>query len=360
MRSRQGPWLTKEGGVLGGIILELSENEPINIIQFITKRKDDIMTKRFVSLAAALAVSFSCLAVNADAAGVGRAEQQKVITVNEEPLTVYVGTVCLNEEDIIRYVYSDTDEVSDAVLQVIKDAINDKAYTDLINDGKLNGSTSHADEMDESWKDASNVAAKHTESTHTVTDTSDTVGYDDTAYKALVTDAAEYIAFEKKTAEEYDEGYSARKAAWEADPENDGMDYAAHEAYLPPVTVSAPNNASFGFGELEALAKDAVVADEATMGYNFVGGKLIMLTNTNRTVIRIVNTSAEVTTRIPGDANGDKSVDVKDITTINQYIAHWNVAINLKNADVNGDGDVTVKDVTLIKQKLAKWNVELV
>ena len=63
--------------------------------------------------------------------------------------------------------------------------------------------------------------------------------------------------------------------------------------------------------------------------------------------------------RIPGDANGDKSVDVKDITTINQYIAHWNVTINLKNADVNGDGDVTVKDVTLLKQHLAKWKVEL-
>ena len=45
---------------------------------------------------------------------------------------------------------------------------------------------------------------------------------------------------------------------------------------------------------------------------------------------------------------------------MSQYIAHWNVTINLANADVNGDGVVTVKDVTLVKQKLAKWNVELV
>ena len=45
---------------------------------------------------------------------------------------------------------------------------------------------------------------------------------------------------------------------------------------------------------------------------------------------------------------------------MSQYIAHWNVTINLSNADVNGDGVVTVKDVTLVKQKLAKWSVELV
>ena len=64
--------------------------------------------------------------------------------------------------------------------------------------------------------------------------------------------------------------------------------------------------------------------------------------------------------RIPGDANDDTKVDVKDITVMSQYIAHWNVTINLENADVNGDGVVTVKDVTLVKQKLAKWNVELV
>ena len=64
--------------------------------------------------------------------------------------------------------------------------------------------------------------------------------------------------------------------------------------------------------------------------------------------------------RIPGDANDDKIVDVKDITVMSQYIAHWNVKINLSNADVNGDGVVTVKDVTLVKQKLAKWSVELV
>ena len=64
--------------------------------------------------------------------------------------------------------------------------------------------------------------------------------------------------------------------------------------------------------------------------------------------------------RVPGDANKDKTLSVKDVTMIQQYLANWNVDIDLKNADVDGDNDVTVRDITLIKQKLAYWNVTLI
>ena len=63
--------------------------------------------------------------------------------------------------------------------------------------------------------------------------------------------------------------------------------------------------------------------------------------------------------RIPGDANGDGVLNVMDATTIAQYLAGWNVNIDLEQADVDGDGNVTVKDLTLIKQSLAHWNVTL-
>ena len=66
-----------------------------------------------------------------------------------------------------------------------------------------------------------------------------------------------------------------------------------------------------------------------------------------------------VKNRVPGDANGDGKFDIKDATTIAQYLAGWNVKIDLEQADVDGDGNVTVRDMTLIKQSLAHWNVTL-
>ena len=63
--------------------------------------------------------------------------------------------------------------------------------------------------------------------------------------------------------------------------------------------------------------------------------------------------------RIPGDINGDKEVNIKDVTLLKQYLAKWNVKINEANADVTGDGVINVKDLTLLKQYIAKWNVTL-
>ena len=63
--------------------------------------------------------------------------------------------------------------------------------------------------------------------------------------------------------------------------------------------------------------------------------------------------------RIPGDANDDGEVNIKDVTLLKQHLAKWNVTINLNNCDVDGDGSVSIKDLTLLKQYLAKWNVTL-
>ena len=65
--------------------------------------------------------------------------------------------------------------------------------------------------------------------------------------------------------------------------------------------------------------------------------------------------------RIAGDANDDKSVDLRDVTVIARYLAGgWNVSINDENADVNGDSHVDLKDAVLLRRYLAGgWNVSL-
>lgn len=60
-----------------------------------------------------------------------------------------------------------------------------------------------------------------------------------------------------------------------------------------------------------------------------------------------------------GDVNGDQMINGKDSTLLLQYLADWDVEINMDAADVNGDDRVDGKDATLLLQYLADWDVIL-
>ncbi len=62
---------------------------------------------------------------------------------------------------------------------------------------------------------------------------------------------------------------------------------------------------------------------------------------------------------IPGDINGDGSVNNKDLTRLFQYLSDWDVEVNSEALDVNGDGSVNNKDLTRLFQYLSDWDVEI-
>ena len=75
------------------------------------------------------------------------------------------------------------------------------------------------------------------------------------------------------------------------------------------------------------------------------------------------SSAVTVVTRMPGDANEDGLIDLRDTAVIRRYLAGgWpDNPINLSNADVNADDSVDLKDVALILRYLAGgWNVKLV
>ena len=60
-----------------------------------------------------------------------------------------------------------------------------------------------------------------------------------------------------------------------------------------------------------------------------------------------------------GDVNSDGAIDVKDVVLFAQYLAGWDVSLDLDAADCNNDGETNIKDIVLLAQHLAGWNVTL-
>lgn len=73
----------------------------------------------------------------------------------------------------------------------------------------------------------------------------------------------------------------------------------------------------------------------------------------------ITNGTVTVKDFIPGDVNGDGIINGKDGILLAQFLAEWDVTINMNAADVNGDGTVNGKDGILLAQFLAEWDVTL-
>lgn len=62
---------------------------------------------------------------------------------------------------------------------------------------------------------------------------------------------------------------------------------------------------------------------------------------------------------IPGDVNGDGTVNNKDLGVLRRYLNDWDVEIDEEASDVNDDGTVNNKDLGLLRRFLNDWDVVL-
>lgn len=74
--------------------------------------------------------------------------------------------------------------------------------------------------------------------------------------------------------------------------------------------------------------------------------------------VTVVPRTAE---RLPGDADGDGEVTLKDCVQITRYlVGGWDAVIDINNSDVNGDNNVNLKDVVILRRYLAGgWLITL-
>lgn len=63
---------------------------------------------------------------------------------------------------------------------------------------------------------------------------------------------------------------------------------------------------------------------------------------------------------LPGDANADGKINLKDLGLLQQRLNDWDVDIAEDAMDVNGDGNLNTKDLALLQRYLNGWDVDLV
>lgn len=60
-----------------------------------------------------------------------------------------------------------------------------------------------------------------------------------------------------------------------------------------------------------------------------------------------------------GDIDNNGTINLKDVTQLQKYLAGWDVEVVTEYCDINADGEINLKDVTHLQKYLAGWEVEL-
>lgn len=108
-----------------------------------------------------------------------------------------------------------------------------------------------------------------------------------------------------------------------------------------------------------SISDQAAEGDQLSVNLSYVQGDLYD-ENMENVNLQIVNGCITVVNYIPGDVNGDKVVNGKDVTSVRRHIVGgYDQTINTAAADVNEDDRINGKDVTLLRKYIVGDDIQL-
>lgn len=111
-------------------------------------------------------------------------------------------------------------------------------------------------------------------------------------------------------------------------------------------TAAAPYGTSIG-KELLTVGEHLLKVDTVTDTMSFSYTYRVRVDSDGRITVGV----------IPGDVDLNGYANLSDVARLMQYIAKWDVSVELDAADVNGDGAVNLSDVARLMKHVAKWDV---
>ena len=146
-----------------------------------------------------------------------------------------------------------------------------------------------------------------------------------------------------------------------------GPDFAADgeapEDYDSPIRLVWSSLSSVSgdavFATLTFLVKEETAAGTETgISLSYTEGDIINIDEEDVN-FEVQNGGVEVVNGIPGDINGDRIVNTKDLLRLRKYFSGWGVAVDPIAVDVNGDGITNTKDLLRLRKYFAGWDVEV-
>ena len=212
--------------------------------------------------------------------------------VTSDVITLYVGDVTERGTSQVKYLYTDKEVDSATLTEIGKMLPAD--YTAILptEAGQVKASNNSNYAVDSTYTSASAVATANWAGT--VTDTSSTILYNETAFNNMVTAAQREVLAEKLAEEDNLDGWTQRKNEWDA-WEQEKVD--SDPAYTP---VAFPEDYKNTFNDSTTYPTDAYfIADNkgtASTDYIIRNGTVARVCTypIGRTIVKVVNTSADV------------------------------------------------------------------
>ncbi len=122
------------------------------------------------------------------------------------------------------------------------------------------------------------------------------------------------------------------------------MTSAQSEVYVYEIKLNVPG------GVKKNVDYTLTVGANPAVGYDDNG----TVSTQYRHTVTVVNPKVKYGTILPGDVNGDGSVNMKDWIRLKNHLNKSDILTDLSGADVNGDGSVNMKDWIRLKNHLNK------
>ena len=265
------------------------------------------ISRRVVGITLALLlVICAILPFNANAASKYPLNDGAIINsynVSSNMVTLYVGNVSVDGKSQLKYLYSDK-SVDTSTLSQIKEILTSD-YVSLLptTEGQIavsnDGST-----VDDTFTDASKVVASRYSGN--VEDTSSTLLYNADNYNALVTASKSEVSEEQTAEADNLTQYNARKTAWDtAEKQKEEIDPTYTPVDFPEEFVKAFNDDTSY--PADYFINDSVKKDNTI--YIIRNGVITQVDNynINRTIVRVVNTSANVITKEAANSSSNNT-----------------------------------------------------
>ncbi len=274
--------------------------------------------------------------------------------ISSNTVTIYIGNVTENGISRLKYMFSDSSVNTETLEEIRKILPEDYAALLPTTEGEFAVCNDNSITVDESFFDARVVANRYFEGT--VTNTSNNKIYNQVIFLGLVGKTQSELVDENRIEDMNLKGWNIRKVQWDADEQEKVEQAESYGEEYFPLEFPEEYVKAFNDSTTYPLTSYFIADDigEKYTGYIIRNGVMTQVDNypINRTIVKIVNTSANVENEsqvLKGDLDKNNVVDANDASVaLELYKAQSATQEDILIGDMDQNNLIDANDASLI------------